>query len=276
MSGLAKATLRILVFIATAYLAVLVILFVFQQHFLYPAPQYSPDLTPEFSEVFLQTEDGLRLRAFYRDAESGRPTIVYFHGNGGNLAGASHSNRALIEAGIGALLVEYRGYGGNPGEPSEAGFYLDGEAAMAWLNQVGIDPGETIITSNSIGGGVAVEMALRHRPAGLVMTAPFTSLPDAAQSNLWWLPAGVLVRDQYRNADKIAQLSMPIFIQHGSADQVVPHDQGERLAELAPDAEFQSFNGSRHNLSFEARSQAARRDWILALDVFDPKLPDQT
>lgn len=256
---------RILVFIAVAYLAVLVILWALQSRFLYPAPQNVAPLTPEYQEVTLETEDGLNLRAFYREAAGGLPTLIYFHGNGGTLSGAQISNRPLVAGGVGVLLVEYRGYGGNPGEPSEQGFYLDGEAGIDWLSEQGIAASDLIVVGNSIGGGVAVEMAARHQPSGLILIAPFTSLPDAAAANLWWLPARSLVRDQYANADKIAQLTMPVLIQHGTADNLIPQSQGQALAELAPNAEFQSFAGSGHALSFESRSGEARRDWILAL-----------
>jgi len=258
---------RTAVFLATAYLAVLVILWAFQARFLYPAPQASAPLTSGYDEVQLETSDGLSLRAFYRKAASGWPTVIYFHGNGGTLRGASASNTALVEAGIGALLVEYRGYGGNPGEPSEQGFYLDGEAAMAWLIEQGIVPRETVIIGNSIGGGVATEMARRHDPAGLILVAPFTSLPDAVAGKLWWLPARTLVIDQYRNAEKFADLDMPVLIQHGDADNLISDNHGKTLSRLGKDAEFQPFVRSGHGLSFEKRSQEARRDWIFSMEI---------
>ncbi|MCK0129654.1 alpha/beta fold hydrolase [Erythrobacter sp. F6033] len=255
-----------LVMVATCYVTVLVIMWAFQSHFIYPAPQSPAVLTPGYEEVTLQTSDGLNLRSFYRPAQEGLPTIVYFHGNGGTLEAASASNMTFAEAGFGVFMVEYRGYGGNPGDPSEKGLYLDGDAAMAWLAEAGIYPEKTVIVANSIGGGVGTEMALRHDPAALVLIAPFTSLPDAAQSNLWWLPARSLVREQYDNAAKIGQLDMPILIQHGTDDFVVPYEHGRALAALAKEHEFQTFDGSGHGLSFERRSQEARRDWILSLD----------
>lgn len=253
------------VMVATAYFTVLAILWSFQSHFIYPAPQTPAQLTPGYGEVTLQTSDGLALRSFYRPADTGRPTIVYFHGNGGTLEAASVSNAAFAEAGFGVLMVEYRGYGGNPGDPSEQGLYRDGEAAIAWLAARGVSANDLIIVANSIGGGVGTEMALRHNPAALVLIAPFTSLPDAAQSNLWWLPASGLVREHYDNAGKIVRLDMPILIQHGTADLVVPYEHGQHLAQIAAGAEFQTFEGSGHGLSFARRSQDARRDWILAL-----------
>ncbi len=114
--------MRLLVFVATAYVVSVAILWAFQARFIYPAPQTRAPLTPGYEEIALDTSDGLRLRAFYREASDGLPTVLYFHGNGGTLAGASVSNGALAEAGIGVLLLEYRGYGGNPGSPSEKAF----------------------------------------------------------------------------------------------------------------------------------------------------------
>ncbi|MBV7258693.1 alpha/beta hydrolase [Erythrobacter crassostreae] len=254
-----------LIMVATAYIAVLAILWTFQSHFIYPAPQSPAALTPGYGEVTLTTSDGLKLRSFYLAAEPDQPTIVYFHGNAGTLEAASISNAAFAEAGFGVLMVEYRGYGGNPGDPSEQGFYRDGDAAMRWLTDQGFTNDEIIVVANSIGGGVGTEMALRHDPAALVLIAPFTSLPDAAQSNLWWLPARSLVREQYDNAGKIVRLDMPILIQHGTNDFVVPYEHGQALARLTVHAEFQTFEGSGHGLSFAGRSQIARRDWILSL-----------
>lgn len=271
MNGVCPISAFLLRLIGSAivvYLAVVLALWLFQRSFLYPAPQDPAALTPGYQEVELTVSaDNLTLRAFFRPAEEGLPTVVYFHGNGGTLAGASVSNAALAEAGFGALLVEYRGYGGNPGAPSELGLYRDGEAALAWLNAQGIDPAQLIIIGNSIGSGVATEMALRHSSAALILVAPFTSLPDAAHGAMPWVPARYLVTDQYRNAEKIAQLDRPILIQHGDADTLIPDSHGKALAALARSAEFQSFAGSGHDLSFERRSQIARRDWILALDT---------
>lgn len=256
--------MRLAVFIATAYLVSVAILWAFQARFIYPAPQARAPLTPGYEEIALDTADGLRLRAFYREASEGRPTVLYFHGNGGTLAGASVSNGALAEAGIGVLLLEYRGYGGNPGTPSEEGFYRDGEAAVAWLGKKGLGPEQLVFIGNSIGAGVATEMALRHDPAGLILVAPFTSLPDAAQTNLWWMPARLLLSENYDNAAKISRLNMPVLVQHGTADDLVPARFGRALGERAQQGNFEPFVGSGHDLSFERRSQESRRDWILA------------
>ena len=175
------------------------------------------------------------------------------------------SNNAIVAHGIGALLVEYRGYGGNAGEPSEEGFYRDGEAALEWLAGRGVALRETVIIGNSIGSGVATEMALRHQPRALILIAPFTSLPDAAVESLWWLPVGSLMRDRFDNLDKVPGIHVPTLIQHGSADDLIPQSHGLALSRAAPKAKFQSFEQRGHDLSYEWESQLARRDWILSV-----------
>lgn len=261
--------LRVLACLGALYLAVLVFLYAMQGRFIYPAPQDVPPLTPGYREVTLETADALALRAFYSAAADGLPTLVYFHGNGGTLAGASVSNAAMAQAGVGVLLVEYRGYGGNPGEPSEEGFARDAEAALKWLRDAGIAPSDTVVVGNSIGSGSATYAAVQMveegtPPAGLILIAPFTSLPDVAAEKVGWLPVHWLMQDTFPNRDRLERLSnMPILIQHGTIDNVVPFDHGQTLAETAPWAQFHSFEGSGHGLSFERRSQEDRLEWVL-------------
>ncbi len=253
---------RFLTTIATAYAIMVAILWVMQDRFIYPAPQYAVDPAPGFEVITLQTDDGLSLRAFKRPAEGELPTIVYFHGNGGTLLAATNATRSLAAAGFGLLLVEYRGYGGNPGNPSEEGFYRDGRAAMDWLVRRGIAPQQTIIIGNSIGGGTAIQMASEYDPRALLLTAPFTSLPDVAYDALPFIPTHFLMRDSFDNASKIAALDMPIFIMHGTADTVVPFDHGKQLAALARRSTFRPVDGAGHTLSFRERGQQAQLNWL--------------
>lgn len=263
--------IKALVGLVLVYVLAVALLFTFQRSVIYPAPQARAPLTPGYEEALLETEDGLELRAIYREAEPGLPTVLYFHGNGGSVSGASVSNAPVVEAGIGALLVEYRGYGGNPGEPSEQGLYRDGEAAMRWLSDRGVRGEDIVVVGNSIGGGVATHIASEiaqtgDGPAGLILIAPFTSVPDVAADALWWAPARWLVRDRFDNRSRVAELDLPLLVQHGDADRVIGDHHGKTLAAAASDATFQPFAGSGHALSFERRSGEARRDWILALE----------
>lgn len=247
------------------YALVAMLAWTLQDRLIYPASQQRFAPGPGYREVMLDTADGLALRAFARAAEAGKPTVVYFDGNGGTLGGAMVANQAFADAGYGVLLVNYRGYGGNPGAPSEAGFYRDGRAAMEWLADHDVPPSDTIIAANSIGGGTAVQMATEYPVRGLMLVAPFTSLPDRASEIAPWLPVRWLLRDRYDNAAKLPELAMPILIQHGTADDVVPLAHGRALAQLNPKVTFERFEAAGHELAFFPASQAARLAWVRGL-----------
>ncbi len=248
------------------YILTALLVWGFQRNLIYPAPQNVVALADGYQEAMLETSDGLTIRAFYREASEGRPTIVYFHGNGGTLQGSMAANAMFAHAGYGLLLVNYRGYGGNPGSPSEEGFYQDGRAAMAFLEANGVVPAATILIGNSIGSGTATQMAGEYAPKALILSAPFTSVPDVAAQSMGWLPVRMLARDRFDNAVKIGDLDLPILVQHGKADNLIPPRHGKALAELAPNAELQLFEGVGHDLTFTPQAQAARLAWVEMLD----------
>lgn len=163
---MAKLVRRLLIVALIAYLAVLAALFVGQRSLIYPAPQERHAPATGFAEVTLTTSDGLALQAHWRAPDAGRATVVWFHGNGGSLAGAEAETAQFAASGYGVLLVEYRGYGGNQGAPSEQGLYRDGRAAMAFLAARGVTPARAIIGGHSLGTGTATEMA-RQPPCPL-------------------------------------------------------------------------------------------------------------
>lgn len=247
------------------YIAVTGFLYSQQTQLIYPAPDMISPLPAGFEEVVLTTSDGIELRSFYRPASAGQPTAVYFHGNGGTLYGSLVATEQIAAAGYGLLLVEYRGYGGNAGSPSEDGFYADGRAALAFLRERQIAESDTILMGNSIGTGTAVQLATEITPKALLLTAPFTSLPDVAADVLWWLPVRLLIRDQYDSHAKIGDVNAPILVLHGSADELIPHQQGQALAAETARADFQLFAGEGHNLIFTPAVQAAQVEWLAGL-----------
>jgi len=199
----------------------------------------------EMQTLRVTTDDGVALAFWYRPAQSGQPTMVYFHGNGGNLAGRGSKVRPYLDAGFGVLLAGYRGYGGNPGKPSETGLYADARAHLEFLKNQNIPPSKWILYGESLGSGVAVHMAYKlylrngeyekkSTPVGaLVLESPFSSLADAAQSHYPFVPARLLVRDRYDSIAKIAYANAPVFIVHGEEDGVISVKQGKRLFEAA-------------------------------------------
>jgi len=256
--------LRILGVLALAYVTAVGGLYAAQDRFIYPAPQTRHAPAPGFAGLTLTAEDGLALQAHWRAPEAGRPSIVFFHGNGGSLALAAQETQGFAAQGYGVLLVEYRGYGGNPGSPSEDGFYRDGRAAMAFLAREGIAPARTVIVGHSLGTGTASQMAQEFAPAALILLAPFTSLPDVAAGAMPFVPARWLVNARFENVAKVPGLKLPVLIAHGTADGVVPFALGEQLAKAAPRATFRAVPGSGHMISLEPEVQAAELEWLAA------------
>ena len=184
-------------------------------------------------EVSLTTSDGLALFAWYLPPGTGRPVLVYFHGNGGHIGYRTERLRRLAREGYGVLLVEYRGYAGNPGTPSETGLYADGAAALDFIAAMGISPDLIVLWGESLGSGIAVELATRRTVAAVILEAPFTSVAAAAQHHYRLIPAALLVRDRFDSLSRVGRLGAPLLILHGERDRIVPVGHGRALLEAA-------------------------------------------
>lgn len=254
----AKLGLFVLIFVVAAT----ALLYTQQRRLIFPAPsQYPQAPPPGFQLVHTQTDDGLRLTAFHRPAAPGKKTILFFHGNGDNLLGAIEATRGFAANGNGLVLAEYRGYGGNPGSPGEAGLYRDGDAAMRWLAAEGVAARDVIVVGNSIGSGPATEMARRHDVAALMLVSGFSSLPDVVGEAMPFVPRW-LVRDRFDNASKMARVKAPVFLMHGDADTLVRPANLARLQRARPDATVALVVGAGHELAYSAAAQAIVVDWI--------------
>lgn len=171
----------------------------------------------------------------------------------------------LAEAGYGVFLPEYRGYGGNPGEPTEQGLYQDGRAALAWLQASGFAPGQILLVGNSIGGGPATQLAIESTPAALILVSPFSSLPDVVAEKLPWIPGRLLIRDHFDNAAKISRVAAPILILHGTTDGLIPHSHSERLARINHRAKLVLVPGVGHELAYGPQARLVELDWLAGL-----------
>ena len=208
---------------------------------------------PEMQVVMLQIADGHDLASWYaRPSQADCPVILYLHGNGGSIAGRVHKVRPFLEAGHGLLLLSYRGYGGNPGRPSERGLYADGRAALEFLNANGISLERIVVLGESLGSGVAVRLAAERVLAALILEAPFTSATDVGQRSYPFLPVRVLLKDRYDSLSRIGAISVPLLVVHGQRDRTVPVDLGRRLFDAAPKPKEGVFPAAAgHNDLFE-------------------------
>ncbi len=260
-----RLAINLLLWLLVLALMVGALLYTQQRRILFPAPDDYPQAAPAgFRLVHTQTGDGLRLSAFYRPAEAGKKTILFFHGNGDNLLGAIEATRGPAAAGHGLLLAEYRGYAGNVGAPSEEGLYRDGDAAMRWLAGEGVAPKDIVIVGNSIGSGPATEMAVRHRVAALILVSGMSDLPSVVRGQLPFIPR-LLVRDRFDNAAKLPRVAPPVFLMHGDADTLVRPDNLDRLHTARPDAMVERVAGAGHELAYTAPAQAILTRWVDSL-----------
>jgi uncharacterized protein len=190
--------------------------------------------------VKFQTEDGLTLQAWFVPAISpdrDRPTVLFLPGNAGHRAMRAPLASRLAERGISTLLVDYRGYGDNPGAPSEEGLARDARAALQYLqSHRGVDLSRIVFFGESLGTGVAVRLASEHPPAALILRSPFTSLTNVGRHHYAFLPVRLLLRDAFRSDEKMAHLAVPLLVIAARHDTIVPTPLSERLFAMATSA----------------------------------------
>ncbi len=237
-----RGMIQFILILIGAYVLALIALFVFQRSLMYHTNAVLVPLAetqiPTAIERTTESEPGLHLTSWYLPPKGNMPVIVYFHGNAGTIADRDYKVAPWHAAGYGIWLTGYRGFGSNPGKPSEQGLYNDARAVFVALKEEGVGPDRIFVYGESLGTGVATQMAMELADAGtllrgLVLEAPFTSMPAAAQEHHPYAPAKWLVRDRYDNLSKIAKIKTSLMIVHGDQDRVLPQHHGRSLFDAA-------------------------------------------
>jgi len=187
---------------------------------------------PGAEEVTLTTSDGEHIFAWHVAPGDGKPVILYFHGNGGALHYRVARFDKLIADGIGLVAVEYRGYGGSSGSPSERGLIADAEAGYAFA-AARYSVSQIVVWGESLGTGVAVALAAEKPVGRVILEAPFTSAVAVGEKRYWYMPVRLLMKDQFHSDERIGKVTAPLLILHGVKDQTVPFAEGEQLFALA-------------------------------------------
>ncbi|MCS6898286.1 MAG: alpha/beta hydrolase [Myxococcales bacterium] len=228
--------------VGTAYAA--------QRLLLYPAPRPPREPSQHHGKVIQATAlSGCPVFALWNRVDLAAPTVVHFHGNGEQLADVEPLVAWLGQKGRNVLAVEYPGYGlASEQQPSETALYEAAEAALVYLRDtLGVPPERTTLVGQSLGSGVAAEMALRGHGARLILLSPYTSIPDVAVRVVPFLPGRWMVMDRFATAEKAPKISCPVLIIHGEQDKLIPASMGRTLGTLFPHATVQILAGVHHN-----------------------------
>jgi len=244
---------KLLIVIAVLYLTLVVLMYVFQRKLMYlphkeigaPA-QYG---LSNFSEAFLTTKDGIKIQTWFSEAKDGFPTIIYFHGNAGNIANRGDIYSALAAKGFGVLGVSYRGYGRSEGSPDEQGLYSDARAAIEYIQKNKRVAAQNIVLyGESLGTGVATQMATEFNIGALILQAPYRSVSGRAAEIDSFIPVTLLIKDKFETIKIIASVKAPLLIFHGESDGVIPVGHGRSVFETATAAKRAYFMpGVTHN-----------------------------
>lgn len=248
---------RIVRILVLAYIGLCLLLVIFEDSFIYfpakyPEGNWDPASIRAGSEdVWIPIAEGIRIHGWWVPGKvPARGTFLFSHGNAGNLTHRDEHLQELSKHGFNVLIYDYEGYGRSDGAPNEKTCTRDGIAAFDYLTSVRKIPArEIFIFGESIGGGISVEVALqRPEAAGLILQSAFTSLPEVAQVHYPFLPARWIARTKFNNFAKIGSVKMPVRIEHGTVDEIVPFSHGERLFAAAPEPkQFVPVEGAGHN-----------------------------
>jgi fermentation-respiration switch protein FrsA (DUF1100 family) len=268
--------LKFLIILVGVYLLVMAAAYLFQRRFTYFPTSLAPDETVllpedrEMKEVKLPLGGDLEIHGVFHPPPEGGFTVLFLHGNAGNLTHRMPLFRAILKRRVGGLLIDYRGYGKSPGRPSEKGLYEDASASLDWLASRGIPTERVILFGKSLGTGVAVEMARNHAVAGLILESPYTSIPAVGQRHVPFLPIRLLMHDRFDSLAKSGEIRCPILAIWSRTDRIVPPDLSERLYEALPSPKTKFvLDNAGHNEIEAVGGEAYWRAW----DAFLESLP---
>lgn len=254
------------------YVIVLLAAFAFQSRLVYfpdfPSRAVGPgpdSIGLAYQHLDVLTEDGVRLDAWFVPVSEPRGTVLFFHGNAGNISHRLESLRVFNQLGLATLIFDYRGYGRSEGEISESGIYRDAEAVWRHVTEdMGVPPDQIVVFGRSIGAAVAAYVASRHEPGALILESGFVSVPDLAAKIYPWLPVRWLARIRFPAAKFLQSVTCPVLVIHSRDDEIIPFGQGVKLHEAArPPKQFLELRGG-HNDGF----LVSVRRYLDGLDAF--------
>ena len=244
--------LKLILIIPIAYFSLLFIIFIFQRNLLYHPKEnnyFGDKLKVKIEKVKIETGDNFELLGWLHEKDLRNfKTIVFFHGNAGTLENRIHKINHFKDMNINFLIISWRGFNGNQGKPTEDGLYQDAKSSIRWLEQKGIIKTNIILYGESLGTGIATQLAQNNNFAGVILESPFTSMIDAAKNVYPYFPISILLKDKYENDKKIKNIKSPILIMHGENDKIVPFWMGKKIYELANKPKYSYFSKNDNHM----------------------------
>ena len=253
--------------IIIAYIFVIIFVYFYQRNLLYhPSENNYQNDTIQFNhqEIFIKVNDEIKLKSWIinKDLKNFK-TLVFFHGNAGDLSNRIYKLNELDKLNINILLISWRGFSGNEGYPTEKNLYEDAEAAIKWLNKKKVSNSQIILYGESLGTGVAVEIASKNNFNSIILESPFTSIENSAKIYYPYLPVSFLLKDRYDSISKIKKINSPILIMHGRKDDIVPFFMGKKLFEKANSPKDSYFTDiDDHMMEFNSQLLNKIKDFI--------------
>ena len=263
--------LEFIIGIVVIYASVLILLFISQRSLMYHPQEnnyFGDKLEVNIERVNITTTDNINLLGWFHKKDLKKfKTIVYFHGNAGKLENRIHKLNHFKDMDVNFLIIAWRGFSGNQGKPSEKGLYKDGNSAILWLKNLGLKDNDIVLYGESLGSGIATEIAQNNNFAGLVLETPFTSMIEAAKNFYPYIPVALLLKDKYDNQKKIKNINIPVLVMHGEADQIVPFWMGEKIFELANQPKYSYFTKfDDHMMEYDEKLVSALKTFIKSLN----------
>tara|TARA_B100000886_G_scaffold285348_1_gene209791 strand:+ start:216 stop:1016 length:801 start_codon:yes stop_codon:yes gene_type:complete len=237
------------------YLILLTLIYINQRKLLYLPSEnnYLDDpINFTYNEFFIEVDKSVKIKSWLikKDLKKYK-TILFLHGNAGNLFNRSYKLNRLNELNLNVLIISWRSFSGNPGKPNETNLYGDAKKAVKWLNDKGVETENIILYGESLGTGVAVEIGQTNKFNSIILESPYTSMVKAAKIYYPYLPVKFLLKDKYESEKKIKNIKTPILIMHGKKDNIVPFYMGKKLFEIAnKPKKFLQIEEDDHMLSF--------------------------
>jgi uncharacterized protein len=261
----------ILVTFALIYFLLVILTYIFQRNLLYHPNEnnYANDqLIVPIEKILIKTKDNINLKAwYYKKNLNNYKTILFLHGNAGSLKNRIHKINHFKDIKINFLLLSWRGFSGNKGKPNEKGLYEDARSAVRWLNDQGIENKDIIIYGESLGTGIASEIAQNKKFAGIILESPFTSMIDTGYDKYPFLPVKLLLKDKYESNKKIKNINSPILIMHGKIDNIVPFYMGKKMYELANEPKYFYFSDyDNHMMEYNEKLLDVLKNFISSLN----------